>query len=219
MAEQLALPLPSREALGRDDFFVSPANAAVLTAVESWAEWPGGKLAVVGPKGSGKTHLAHVFAAMTGARVIQTIDDPDTLSHGPLVIDRADEISDEPAFFHLYNRITERGQPLLLTSRSAPARWSIALPDLASRLGTIPVAELLPPDDALLTAVLAKAFMDRGIAPPPKVIPMLLARMERSLGEASELVAALDAAALATGRAIGPRLAGEVLDKRGFSGA
>ena len=71
MAEQLGLDLPARAALGRDDFFVSNANAMALALVESWPNWAANKLAIIGPEGSGKTHLASVWAAQSGARIIE----------------------------------------------------------------------------------------------------------------------------------------------------
>ena len=73
---QLVLDLPVRPALGRADFFVSPANRLALAQVESWPGWPSGRLAVTGPEGAGKTHLAHVWAARAGARIIHSMHLP-----------------------------------------------------------------------------------------------------------------------------------------------
>ncbi len=217
MAEQLSLPLPTRPALGRDDFYVSPANAVALAAVEGWQDWPERRMAIVGPIGAGKTHLAHVFATLAGAGVIGADEiaekNVDRLATRPLVIDGADRGVDEPAFFHLYNLMGARGHALLLTADAAPARWSVTLKDLASRLGTVPVAEISPPDDALLTAVLAKHFADRGIAPPARLIPYMVARMDRSLASAAHIVEKLDQRSLSTARPIGQKLAAEVMDK------
>ncbi|MGB8621451.1 MAG: chromosomal replication initiator DnaA, partial [Paracoccaceae bacterium] len=103
---------------------------------------------------------------------------------------------------------------LLLTARSAPNRWPLALPDLKSRMEGTLTATLEPPDDTLLAAVLVKLFADRQLVVPPRMITYLVGRMERSFAAAQALVADLDARALATGRKIGERLAAEVLDNR-----
>ena len=223
MARQLNLPLGTRPALGRDDYFVTPGNAPVLAALEDWQNWPSGALAIVGGAGAGKTHLAHVFAALSGARVVDGASlDPgsaDNLAIAPLAIDGADLVGDDTCLFHIYNLMAQRGHPLLMTATHAPARWEIQLPDLISRLGTVPIAEIPQPDDMLLTAVLAKHFADRGIAPPVQLIPYLVARIERSMGAAAQVVADLDQRALSEGRPIGVRLAAQVLDNPGFEGA
>ncbi len=217
MAEQLNLPLATRPAHGRDDFFVAPANSTVLAAVEDWRNWPSSTLALVGPSGSGKTHLAHVFAALSGASVIDGvdlhIDKVADIAVGPLAIDGADQVTDEACFFHIYNLMAAKRYPLLLTSDAPPTRWKVGLADLVSRLGTVPVAEISQPDDMLLTAVLAKHFADRGIAPPSQLIPYHVARIERSLGAAAQIVEKLDKMALSEGRPIGKQMAARVLDK------
>jgi chromosomal replication initiation ATPase DnaA len=212
--EQLVLDLPTRPALGRAEFFVSPANRVALAQVDAWP-WPGGRLAVVGPPGSGKTHLAHVWAARAGARILAAADlaglDLATLpADAALVVEDADRTADlaEETLFHLCNRV---GASLMLTGREPPARWPVALPDLASRLEATPLARLEPPDDALLAAVLVKLFADRQLAVAPGLIRYLLSRMDRSFAAAEALVAALDRAGLARHRPLTARLAAEVL--------
>jgi chromosomal replication initiation ATPase DnaA len=221
---QLVLDLPVRPALGRADFFVSPANRLALAQVESWPGWPSGRLAVTGPEGAGKTHLAHVWAARAGARIIAGADLPGLDLAGmpadaAMVVEDADRLRDlgrsrslaEEALFHLCNHLAAGGGSLMATGRLAPARWRIALADLASRLRAAPVARLEAPDDALLAAVLVKLFADRQIAVAPDLIRYLLARMERSFAAAEALVAALDRAGLSRHRPITARLAAEVL--------
>ena len=221
-AAQLVLDLPARPALGREDFFVSPANRLALAQVDSWPDWPGRRLAVSGPKGSGKTHLAHVWAARAGARILPVADLPGLdiaalREDAALVIEDGDGIAAmagrdvaEQALFHLCNLLGVQGS-LMLTGFRAPAHWDIALPDLASRLGAAPVARLEPPDDALLAAVLVKLFADRQLRVGPDLVRYLASRMDRSLAAAKVLVARLDRAGLARHRPVTVRLASEIL--------
>jgi len=213
-----ALPLPA--ALRREDFFVSPANAVALAAVDGWRGWPGGKLMLTGPQGSGKTHLAQLWAAESGAALVAGADlagadIPALSAQGAVAVEDAEAVAGHPeaeaALFHLHNVVVQRGQ-LLLTAATPPRDWGLGLPDLASRMQAAPVARLEAPDDALLSAVLIKLFADRQITVLPALIPYLVARMERSLSAARGLVAALDARALAEGRAVTVRLAADVLD-------
>jgi chromosomal replication initiation ATPase DnaA len=215
---QLVLDLPARPALGRADFFVSPSNELALAQVEAWPSWPGGRLAVAGPEGAGKTHLAHVWAAQSGAVILSGAEGLDlgTLpGDAALAVEDADRLAGDGAaevmLFHLCNHLAAGGGSLMVSGREPPARWPLALPDLASRLGAAPVARLEPPDDDLLAAVLVKLFADRQLAVEPGLIRYLVSRMDRAFAAAERLVDALDRAGLARHRPVTVRLAGEVL--------
>ena len=220
MAHQLSFDLSARPALGRDDLFVSPANAMAVALMDSWPNWPARKLALIGPRGAGKTHLAHVWAAQSGAQIIsaamlQQADIP-TLARGPVAVEDVPAIADNPdaqnALFHLHNLTLAEGHSLLFTGHAEPQHWHLTLPDLASRMQGTPVARLDAPDDALLSAILMKLFADRQIAPAPDLIPYVLRRMDRSFDAAQTVVARLDAAALDAGRPLTRRFAAQVLD-------
>lgn len=221
-AQQLGFDMPGPAALGREDFLVAPSNALAIALIDAWPEWSGGKMLLIGPQGAGKTHLAHVWAAMSdatlvAARTLQTADIP-ALASKAVAVEDVDEIAGnaeaETALFHLHNLTLANGHSLLMTGGLAPASWGISLPDLLSRLQGATSAELMPPDDTLLAAVLAKQFNDRQILPKPDVIPYLVAHMDRSFAAAREIVAALDTAALARKQAITRPLAAEVLGNR-----
>ncbi len=221
---QLVLDLPARPALGREDFFVSPANALALAQVDAWPDWPARRLAVTGPAGAGKTHLAHVWAARSGALILSAGDleslDPAAVEpDAALAVEDSDRLAalpddvrrrSEETLFHLCNLLAAEGS-LMLTGLVAPGFWDVALPDLASRLRTAGVARIEAPDDALLSAVMVKLFADRQIEVGPELIRYLLGRIERSFASAEAAVAALDRAGLARKRAITPRLAADVL--------
>lgn len=216
---QMAFDLGTLEDFSRAGFFPSPANAAALAAVAGWQGWPQGRLLLTGPAGAGKTHLAHIWAADMGAPILraQTLPrlDPTALPHA-LVVEDADEVAGLPtheeALFHLLNRTLGVGGHVLITARTPPRDWALDLPDLLSRMQSIAIARLDPPDDALLSAVLIKLFADRQITVPPNLIPYLASRMERSIAAARLLVARLDAHALALGRPVTRALAAELLD-------
>lgn len=221
MPRQLNFDLPARPALGRDDFFVAEPNAVALALVESWPDWPNRKLLIIGPTGSGKTHLAHVWATRSRARLIPAYllpqEDIPALSAGPVVIEDVQEIAGiepaEHALFHLHNHLLAEGQSLLLTANTAPQHWGIQLPDLASRMqGTTSVSIDLP-DDRLLSVVLAKLFADRQIVPHGDVIPYLLRRMDRSFADAQRIVAVIDALSLSEKRDVTRRLAARACDQ------
>lgn len=221
MPEQLRFDLPVRQALGRDDFFVSPANAAAVAMIEGWQGWAGRKLLLAGPEASGKTHLAHVWAGLSGAEIVEAQNLPDAdipaLASGHVTIEDAQKIAGTPAaeeaLFHLHNLTLAEGHALLVTADAPPLRWGLELPDLASRMQGTTLVALEPPDDALLTAVLMKLFADRQLSPAPETIAYLVTRMPRAFDAAGRLVDALDESALEEGKPINRALARQVLDK------
>jgi chromosomal replication initiation ATPase DnaA len=205
---QLALDLGSRPALGRADFIVAPSNADAVAWLDRWPDWPNRVLALAGPPGSGKTHLALVWEAQSGARRVPAeslwAEDLANLAApgAAIVVDDADRVTDQEALFHLINRVREAAGTLLLTGAEPPARWPVTLADLASRLKALPVALLGPPDDQLLQALLVKLFADRQLRVGVDVVAYLASRIERSADAARSIVEVLDTLALTEGRAI-----------------
>lgn len=217
---QLTLDLPHRAALGAEDFLVSNCNLAAVKLIDSWPAWQDRVQLLIGPPASGKTHLARVFQALSGAKAI----DPDTLDlrlieimgeGTPLVVENADRSAyDEKALFHLLNLARENRLFLLLTARSAPRSWGRSLPDLASRLNGLPLVEIGAPDEGLLKTVLLKQFADRQLNVDPKVLEFLALNIDRSLAAAAAAVEAVDRVALATGRKISRQLVIEALARQ-----
>ena len=213
---QLALALDHGESLAREDFLVGPSNAAALTLIERWPDWPGRIVLLRGPEGSGKSHLATIWAREAGARLLspRALDGgevPVALATGALVLENLAEGGfDEAALFHLLNLAREQRAYVLITARSAPATWRINVADLASRLRAIPIVALDAPDDALLRAVIVKLFADRQLAVDESLVAYLATHIERSFAAARATVAALDREALRLKRPVTRTLAGEL---------
>ncbi|SNR55429.1 chromosomal replication initiator DnaA [Puniceibacterium sediminis] len=216
---QLKFNLPFRPALGRGDFYVSRANALATTQIDRWRDWPGRKLVLTGPQGAGKTHLAHVWSAESGATILQSSDLPDAdipqLAGGNVCVEDVPMIASndaaEQALFHLHNLTLAQGNSLLLTALNPPSQWQLGLPDLTSRVMGTQMARLSAPDDDLLSAVLAKLFADRQIVPAPDAISYLVRHMPRSFAMAGRMVDAIDDAALGTPKGASRLLASKVL--------
>jgi chromosomal replication initiation ATPase DnaA len=213
---QLALALDHGESLAREDFLPGPSNAAALSLIERWPDWPSRTILLRGPEGSGKSHLAAIWARTTGARMLSPgalsgSDVPIALATGALVLENLTEGRfDQAALFHLLNLAREERAYVLITARSAPAIWRIDMPDLASRLRAIPVVALDAPDDALLRAVIVKLFADRQLAVDEGVVGFLATRIERSFAAARAAVARLDREALRLKRPVTRALAREL---------
>jgi chromosomal replication initiation ATPase DnaA len=214
---QLALALDHVESYAREDFLSGPSNATALALIERWPDWPGQAVVLLGPEGSGKSHLAAIWATASGARFLSAralgaASPPVALATGALVIeDIAAGEFDERALFHLINLAREERAFLLLTARMQPSGWQLAIPDLASRLKALPVVALTAPDDALLRGVMLKLFADRQLSVDESLIVFLANRIERSVAAARAVVADLDREAMRQQRPLTRALVAEVL--------
>ncbi len=213
---QLVLALDHAESFARDDFLAGPSNAAALALIESWPDWPDRMMALVGPEGSGKTHLASIWAEAAGARVLAAKllehgDLPAALATGALVLEDLEAASlDEPPLFHLINLAREEHAYVLITARTAPTTFPVTIRDLASRLRAIPVVTLYAPDDALLRSLIVKLAADRQIAMDEAVVNYLANRIERSFAAARAVVTRLDEEAMRQHRPVTRALAAEL---------
>src|SRR3979409_108875 len=136
---QLAFALPHAESLTRDNFLEGPANEAGLALIERLPDWPNRIMLLVGPEGSGKSHLAAIWAEEAGARstsahALTPTSVPGALATGALVVeDLKPENFDERALFHLMNLAREDGASVLMTAREPPSAFPFELLDLRSR--------------------------------------------------------------------------------------
>jgi chromosomal replication initiation ATPase DnaA len=213
---QLALALEHAENFAREDFLAGSSNEAALALVTRWPDWPDRTVVLVGPEGSGKSHLAAIWAAEAGARFVAAralayADVPAALATGALVIeDLAEHAVDERALFHLLNLAREEGASMLLTARKPPIAWTVAIRDLASRLRALPVVTVAPPDDALLRAVIVKMCADRQLSIDEALVAYLTTRIDRSFAGARHAVEWLDHEALRQQRPVTRALASEL---------
>jgi chromosomal replication initiation ATPase DnaA len=209
---QLVLPLETRSALGRSDFIVAPANARAVAFLDSYPAWTAPAAALYGPRASGKSHLAAVWAQGACARILEAADLQGDIPDGPLVVENiAAGVAEAPLF-----ALLERGAPLLLTAQVPPSEWSqafhLSLPDLVSRVRALLAFPLWAPDDALLMGLAVKLFADRQLAVPESVVAHMIRSLERSPEAIRDFIARADAAALAAKRPINTSLINELLE-------
>jgi chromosomal replication initiation ATPase DnaA len=217
---QIPLDLPVEPRYGVADFLVSPANSTAFSVVQRWPDWPSQTLLLLGPPGSGKSHLMAIWGRAANAVAVAPTEIPplSALAQVPqsgcaFALDDVDNVTDETALFHFLNFVTENGAFLLMSARRAPAASHVRLPDLLSRLRRAPMIEIGAPDDELILSVLEKLFRDRQLVVERALLDYISLRLERSLDAARRFVCALDREALARGRPVTRALAGEVLER------
>ncbi len=215
--QQLALALDHPESLAREDFLSGPSNAEAVALIDAWPDWPHRTMILAGPEGSGKSHLAAIWAQTVGARLVagRALEEttvPLAFATGAVVVeDIVAGAVDERALFHLLNLAREDEAFVLLTTRAMAAGRTFSIRDLRSRFQAVPTVAISPPDDALLRAVLLKLFGDRQLAVDESVIGYVATRIERSFAAARAVVARLDEAAMRAQRPLTRSLAAEVL--------
>jgi chromosomal replication initiation ATPase DnaA len=214
---QLTLDWPHKPSFAREDFLVAPSNREALRAIDQWPGWAAPMLLLVGPEGSGKSHLAALWAKTANAVIVDAeglaLAEPELdAERAALLIEDADRIGRaEQRLFHLLNDALQNEAWLLITARTGPSEWRLKTPDLISRLRLAPVVRLETPDIELTETVLFKLFSDRQLQVEPHVVSYIAMRMERSLGAARNVVATLDREALAQGRRVTRAMASALL--------
>ena len=216
--QQLPLVFAHDAAVTRDDLLISDPLSAAVSIVDSWPQWPSPVVILMGPVGSGKTHLASIWQQKSNAISIIPTSGSDAAfaaAIGPVLFEDVDRHPfDETTLFHVINSVREHGHTLLMTTRQWPMSWPVSLPDLRSRIKAATMVEIGEPDDELLAQVLVKLFSDRQLTVDDKIIAYIVARMERSLDSAQNIVEQMDHMALARGIRISRSLASEVLKLR-----
>lgn len=196
---QIALPLAWPADPGADEFLIGPANERAAHALERWGAWPVMASMLVGPRKSGRSLLARIFAAKSGGRII---DDAERVAEAQL--------------FHAWNRAQAERLPLLIVADAPPPEWQIGLPDLRSRLAATPVARIEAPDDTLMTALLEREFLRRGLDARPDLIAWLTARLERDYVTLHRAVDVLDQEILESRKRLSIPLARTTLETAGL---
>ncbi|HEY4981054.1 MAG TPA: chromosomal replication initiator DnaA [Pseudolabrys sp.] len=213
---QLVLALDHAVSFAREDFLAGPSNAAALTLIDRWPDWPAPVMALIGPEGSGKSHLAAIWAETAGARVLAAklltqTDLPAAFATGALVVEDLEPAGlDERALFHLLNLAREEGAYMLLTARSPLAGFPVSIRDLSSRLRALPSVALAPPNDVLLRSLIVKLAADRQLAVDDALVNYLANRIERSFAAAHAAVVRLDEEAMRQHRPVTRALAAEL---------
>lgn len=222
---QYILKFSPQTYFGEEDFLVASCNELAYKAVKLWPNWQHFALNLFGPRSSGKSHLAHIFINTVQKSLPRPVQIPilqaETINmkninklsntHNYLVIENMGANINEEAFFHLYNFYNTPERFVLLTSEFPLSKLPLKLPDLRSRLNTIPSAQILQPDDAMLTALIAKLFNDRQIIISQEILNYILKNTERSFDYVTRLIAEIDDISWTYGRAVSIPIVREAL--------
>ena len=201
-----------------EHFVIAPPNAEAVYWIDLWPDWPAPALMLVGPSGSGKSHLLDIWGKKTQAPIFSCQDmapdillntvaniSPDTLwpnKTWTIGLDDIDHCPSSQVLFDIYNLARQKGGHILMSAAQAPIFWAQKDPELMSRLMASPTARIRQPDDQMLRQLLHKHFSDHQLSPPPNVIDFLLVRMPRDFTGPKKIVQQLDALALEEKRKI-----------------
>lgn len=219
MRTQLPFDFPIDAIYRSEDYIQFPENRVLFESLMAWPEKRDHALLLVGPSGSGKSHLAHIWRERVGGRCLNAGDSiGDLVAGNHVLIEDIDQLQDaEDWLFHLLNWAKEAGCHVLLTAQLGPGRLPIALDDLASRLKALQTLVIAPPTDGQLATVLQKLLSDRQVIVAPRVIEYILPRMQRSMAAVRWMAAALDQTALQEKRAITIDLARAILESDAYN--
>lgn len=220
--DQLILPLAVQSDFSRQAWIEDASNQEATAWITQWPDWPWPRLlCVYGEQGSGKTHLAHLWANQAKGLYLKA----DQACHQspyeafrlrqPIVLDNMESLTNQEWLFHFYNFIQDNQSSALLIANSPPSQWPVTLPDLASRLQTVISVQIHRPDELTLRTIMIKQFRDRGLLVKQEAVDYLLKQCERSFSAVNKWVVILDRAAAVKGRSITIPLIREMLSQQG----
>jgi chromosomal replication initiation ATPase DnaA len=189
--QQLCLDFPIKTKYFTEDFFISQANKKALEMLQQWPHWGNGfysKIVI----GSGKTHLSYIWQNLSGAKRLSKNDLHDFYFDNKALILENIETIDQESLLHLINVAQESQQYLLLNSSISPANLKLTLPDLRSRILSIPSVAIDSPDSDLLKAVLLKHLSDRNLQINAVAVDYIIPRIDRSFTKLIGLVNKLE---------------------------
>ena len=216
MSDQLILEFPSHKAYKKEDFYVSPSNQQAYDFINSWPRWIKRIVNIVGPSGSGKSHLASILKNKTSCLQINSNEINENIfikykTKEALIIENLDEKISEDLLFALWNIALQDNKYLMITSKKQINSYPFKLKDLTSRVkSTLSIGINLPSDD-LISVIIAKNFSDKQIKVEKKHIDFIIKRIDRSYEKISQFILVLDKYSLKKGTPFSLKLIKEVL--------
>ncbi|MBX3456864.1 MAG: hypothetical protein KF820_00680 [Candidatus Paracaedibacteraceae bacterium] len=191
---QLSISLPNQMPTDQDSLLLSSSNMDVWQWLSSWPNWPLPQVVVCGDEGSGKTHMARSLLGIYLSPENYRQYDQLTLvqSKSFLIIDDYDRFDDESWLFHLFNLIKEHHGQAVYFGKQTPSGHSFNLPDLASRLRSLPCLTIQEPDDDLFRQLLKKELYNKGIICGDEIMEYIYRRFDRSYETIHNLVQLID---------------------------
>ena len=195
---QLSLLFPTADPVTLPMIETGP-YAPVRRMLDRWQNWPEGQLALVGPKGSGKTRIGLQWASEVSAAFVDGADLSEadisqisSLSVSALVVDNAENTQNGPNLLAAMNLTRDRKVPIMLTGTTDPSAWELDPADLRSRLLAIPVMHIGALDDDTLKARLVAACKVRFMKLPEETAIYLAERLDRRHSNIDRIAKALE---------------------------
>ena len=218
---QLTIEMPKRPALDREDFLVNARNEVAVDFIDNFYNEPIKLGILIGPKGSGKTHLVNVLCksleeikwsllSLENKYIFDIFNTNDLI-----IIEDIDNINSkrgEDFLFHSINLSKELNKALLLTSSLKVSKLNFKTLDLVSRLEAMKTVFIEEPDDILMEALIIKLFNDRQLIVKPNTVNFLMQRIERSYIGVSEIIELIDKVSLSQKKSVSIKLIKDLID-------
>ena len=214
---QQSIPLEFRASYNRHDFIVGKSNKYAIDWIDRFQDWKEEGLIIIGPKSSGKSHLARVLKYKNNCVIKQAedinVENFNILQPQNLIIENIEKVVNHNFFLHIINALKEKNYKILLTSRESLKNLEIDLQDLKSRLFVLPQANILHPTDDVLLGIISKLAKDKGLNISESVSKFIISHIERSYQSANSMIKQLNEISMQRKKNVTVPLVKEVLVK------
>ncbi len=216
---QLVFKFPFKTRYFEQDFFVSSNNFSAYKLIESWPNWPGKWVNIIGPTGSGKTHLSKILEKKI--KRLKVIDETNVnekiiseLRHFDcLIIDNFKNKIEDKLLYSILNQSKQLENFIVINSKLQLNKFEIKLKDLKSRFNSFIFIGIDLPTDDLLQVIISKSFSDKQINLNPKVSEYIVKNVDRSYEKMFKFLSDLDELSLSSGKSININLIKKVLNQ------
>jgi len=191
MNEQIFFDFNINTALDINSFFVNKTNEKAFSLINNvnFSE----NIILVGPKKSGKSHLANIWMNNNKAIIFKNNIEEIISQNKNVLIDNLFYNLDEEKIFYLINHCISHKLNVLVTSDIDLYEYNFNFRDLLSRLKTFNYVSINKPNDEILINVLTKLLIEKQFIIKNKdIFEFLLKRVNRTYEDVYNLVNKMD---------------------------
>ena len=213
---QLLLNFGSNKNFDKNDYFVSSSNYFAYNLINNWPKWEKKIINLFGDKYSGKTHLSTIFKTKCKGKFLKSeeltnLNFKDLKVYECIIVDDYNNDVEENLLYSIFNLIEQDNKYLLINSRRPINAINFRSKDMLSRAKNCLFAELKPPDDELIFAIILKSFSDRQIKLDKKLLDFIIKRINRSYSNIHEFIYKIDELSLKKKKSINLKIIREII--------
>lgn len=214
--QQTILKFENNPSFKDSDYFVSECNRQAYDNLFKWPKWDSKLINLVGPKGSGKSHLLEIFSIKNNFLKVNSLAEikkklETIIKYDKLIMDDINQI-DEKVFFSILDNYISNNKFLIISTIDSLLTYKFKLADLKSRITLFHKYEIYQPNDKMIYFLIQKFLSDRQIKIKKDLITHIIKKIDRSYNRIMKFIDQIDRQSLSNNKKIDYKLINNILD-------